>query len=195
MESGAQQGHLITQELWQPRESCQEKPCCFKEHKLITWGSPSFLVLSKRTNGRGRWKQQWQNQVAWHALIEGRESMGCTQGWGLPMQTGARTARTPGGHHGILDQNVPPSKGQSHVLPVTPRARQAPCLCRHGSPAQCWLQTGEEPAHSEACQGSHALPETGWQRRYQERAHSFNYIKTITYVQWHRVLTKGHILI
>lgn len=28
MESGAQQEQLITQELWQPLESVQGKPCC-----------------------------------------------------------------------------------------------------------------------------------------------------------------------
>lgn len=59
MESGARQGPLIAWELWQPLKSPAKKNLAllesmFTENKLIKWGSPSFSVLPKRTNGRGR---------------------------------------------------------------------------------------------------------------------------------------------
>lgn len=69
-----------------------------------------FLLGPPQEN---KWKQEMKATVTKPGSLacfdEGRESMGCTQGWGLPMQSGASTAQRPGSHHDTLDQNVPPS--------------------------------------------------------------------------------------
>lgn len=182
MESGARRGHLITQELWQPLESCQENLAVllrvFKEHKwssgpvLPSWSSSREQMEAGDESNSDKTRQH--GMLWWRQRKHG-------------LYSGVRAAHADWGQHSSETWQPPwhsRSECATQLRPVPRSTSHTSCqagtvLLLPWIASTVLMQTGEEPAHSEACQGSHALPGAGWHRHYQERAHSFNHIKTI----------------